>query len=129
MFQTLLEEFGAVVYAEVTTRFKSSNSLNFVRARGRNDFLVWDTPVFTSIAAYTNKPTFLFFNESRCLFTEAGMIDSQVNRCFLDMRIKMCSFIRSTGHMIILHCHITFLHISVLPESAFHCCILLHLTY
>lgn len=85
MFQTLLEEFGAVVYAEVTTRFKSSNSLNFVRARGRNDFLVWDTPVFTSIAAYTNKPTFLFFNESRCLFTEAGMIDSQVNRWFLDM--------------------------------------------
>lgn len=85
MLQTLLEEFGAVVYADVTTRFKSSNSLNFVRARGRNDFLVWDTPLFTSVAAYTNKPTFLFFNESRCLFTEAGMIDSQVKTWFWSM--------------------------------------------
>lgn len=76
--QSLLEEFGAVIYVEPTTRFKSSNSLNFVRSRGKNHYMLWDTPAFTSVTGYTSKGMFTYLKETRCSFLEAGMIDSQV---------------------------------------------------
>ncbi|XP_076472646.1 uncharacterized protein LOC143302043 [Babylonia areolata] len=78
LIQSLLEEFGAVMYVDVSTRFKTSNSLNMVRSRGHNHFLLWDTAAFTSTTAYTNKQTFHFLNESRCLFSDVGLVDSQV---------------------------------------------------
>ncbi|KAK7476785.1 hypothetical protein BaRGS_00031946 [Batillaria attramentaria] len=78
VLQSLLEEFGAVAYVEPTTRFKSSNSLNFLRSRGKNHYMLWDTGAFTSVVGYTHKSTFLYLNETRCTYLEAGMIDSQV---------------------------------------------------
>lgn len=78
-FQILLEEFGSVAYADVTTRFKTSNSLNLLHFRDGRNFLMWDMPVFTSVVAYTNKLTFQYLNETRCVFKESSMIDSQVS--------------------------------------------------
>lgn len=78
IMQEMLEEYGAVVYADVTTRFKSANSLKFVRTRGQNHMFVWDTPTFMSQVAYTSKLMFNYFNESRCLYSDAALIDSQL---------------------------------------------------
>ncbi|KAK7093453.1 uncharacterized protein [Littorina saxatilis] len=78
VLQILLEEFGSVAYADVTTRFKTSNSLNLLHFRDGRNFLMWDMPVFTSVVAYTNKLTFQYLNETRCVFKESSMIDSQL---------------------------------------------------
>jgi hypothetical protein len=76
--QTVLEEYGAVIYADVTTRFKDT-ALKFFRARGQNDLLVWPVPEsFTSVVAYTNKVTFKSLDEPRCLFGDTELINSEV---------------------------------------------------
>ncbi|CAL1536647.1 unnamed protein product [Lymnaea stagnalis] len=74
MLQILLEEFGAVFYVEPTTRFKNPSSANFLRMRGSKNYFLWDSPIFKSLIAYTDKEMFEYFGESRCAFRESSLL-------------------------------------------------------
>ncbi|RUS70206.1 hypothetical protein EGW08_022032 [Elysia chlorotica] len=77
VLQLLLREFGAVMYIEPTTRFKSPSSPNYLRLRGSRNYFLWDPLVFQPVVAYTEKDMFEFFQEKRCTFKDCSMLTAE----------------------------------------------------
>ncbi|GFN90458.1 hypothetical protein PoB_001696400 [Plakobranchus ocellatus] len=77
VLQLLLQEFGAVMYIEPTTRFKNPNSPNYLRLRGSRSYFLWDPLIFTPVVAYTEKDMFDYFQEKRCTFSDCSMLTAE----------------------------------------------------
>ena len=77
LLQLLLREFGAVMYLEPTTRFKSPSSPNYLRLRGSRSYFLWDPLVFQPVVAYTEKDTFDYLQEKRCTFRDCSIITAE----------------------------------------------------
>ncbi|XP_062614084.1 uncharacterized protein LOC134275805 [Saccostrea cucullata] len=76
IMQTILEEFGSVMWIDPSVKFKEARDLGMLRFRGSHDFFLWEEEIFNSIVAYTHPQMFEFLGEKRCTFAEYGMMDT-----------------------------------------------------
>lgn len=74
-FQTVLEEFGSVIWIDPSVQLKNVQNLKQFKYRVERDFYLWEYPIFTAINAYTSPKMFEYLNEKRCSFIDLNMMD------------------------------------------------------
>lgn len=75
LIQTMIEEFGSVLWLSPSTRLTRAGDLSQLKYRGERDFFVWQPQEFIGLVAYTNPKMFEYLKEHRCCYTESGLID------------------------------------------------------
>ncbi|KAK3593260.1 hypothetical protein CHS0354_012351 [Potamilus streckersoni] len=75
IIQSILEEFGSVIWISPQSRIAHATDLKQLKYRGDRHFFAWQTKEYIATIAYTNPKTFTYLNESRCCFLESGLVD------------------------------------------------------
>lgn len=75
IIQTIVEEFGSVLWTNPDMLFTQASDLKQLMYRGTRDFFFWQPKEFIGTIAYTDAKMFQYLGESRCCFLETGMID------------------------------------------------------
>lgn len=74
-FQTIIEEFGSVLWMNPDMLFTQPSDLKQLMYRGSRDFFLWQPSHFTGTIAYTDMKMFDFLKESRCCYLDSALID------------------------------------------------------
>ncbi|XP_041377536.1 uncharacterized protein LOC121389933 [Gigantopelta aegis] len=82
IIQNVIDEAGSAIYMDPGMRLKSFTSLNILKHRGDREFFVWDAALGEAtprnVLGYTFPQTFKFLQESRCAFSDALMVATDV---------------------------------------------------
>lgn len=72
----MIEEFGSVIWMDPNMLFTQASDLKQLMYRGSRDFFLWQPKEFIGTIAYTDAKMFEYLKESRCCYTDAGLIDT-----------------------------------------------------
>ncbi|KAK3104897.1 hypothetical protein FSP39_012838 [Pinctada imbricata] len=75
IIQTIIEEFGSIIWLEPSSVLKNVNDLQMLKYRGNRHFFLWEEPAYEAITAYTHPKMFDYLGEKRCSFKDLGMLD------------------------------------------------------
>ncbi|KAL4221033.1 hypothetical protein ACF0H5_019295 [Mactra antiquata] len=75
IIQTMIEEFGSVIWMNPNMLFTQASDLNQLKFRGKRDFFIWQPREFIGTIAYTSPKMFEYLKESRCCMVDAGLTD------------------------------------------------------
>ncbi|WAR15205.1 hypothetical protein MAR_005310 [Mya arenaria] len=75
IIQTIIEEYGSVLWLNPNMLITRHSDLNQLKYRGERDFFLWPSPHVVNTVGFTNPRMFTFLTESRCCYTESEMVD------------------------------------------------------
>ncbi|KAH3827209.1 uncharacterized protein LOC127881861 [Dreissena polymorpha] len=75
IIQSIIEEFGSILWLNPNMLLTRASDLNQLKYRGKRDFFVWTQPDYVNTLAYTDPAMFTYMKESRCCFSDSGLVD------------------------------------------------------
>lgn len=75
IIQTIIEEFGSVLWMNPDMLFTQASDLKQLIYRGSRDFFLWQPKHFIGTVAYTDMKMFEYLKEPRCCYMESALID------------------------------------------------------
>lgn len=76
IIQTIIEEYGSILWMNPNMVFTGASDLNQLKYRGDKDFFLWQPTEFHGTIAYTSPKMFEYLKESRCCYADSGLVDS-----------------------------------------------------